>query len=156
MLIPQLRLTGASVLVDASGSVGGSALSEVLDQPLDLTLILGAKGRLTEHLDVLDLLQPTVAEDGFYHWKDAVPITGSLADPDTGALMDILNDAGKAAFSKPKKKKEQAAELDTGDGTSSNLTPQSEGTAEEPKKKSKEERRREDVEQVLDVLNSLF
>ncbi len=156
VLIPQLRLTGASVLVDASGSVGPSALSEVMDQPLDLTLVLGAKGRLTEHLEILDLLQPTVAEDGFYHWKDAVPITGSLADPDTGALMDILNDAGKAALSKPKKKESTPAAVENGDGTSSSLTPQSKAEAKEAKKKSKDERRREDVEQVLDVLNSLF
>ena len=156
VLIPQLRLTGESVLVDASGSVGPSALDDVMNQPLDLTLLLGAKGRLTEHLEILDLLQPTVAEDGFYHWKDEVPITGTLAAPDTGALMDILNDAGKAALSKPKKKESAPEAVENGDGTSSNLTPQSEAEAKEAKKKSKDERRREDVEQVLDVLNSLF
>ena len=150
------RVAHASVPVDASGSVGPSALDDVMNQPLDLTLLLGAKGRLTEHLEILDLLQSTVAEDGFYHWKDEVPITGTLAAPDTGALMDILNDAGKAALSKPKKKESAPEAVENGDGTSSNLTPQSEAEAKEAKKKSKDERRREDVEQVLDVLNSLF
>jgi hypothetical protein len=144
--IPQLRLTGASVLVDANGSVGASALSEVMDQPLDVTLVLGAKGRLTEHLKVLDLLQPVAADDGFYHWKETVPITGTLADPDTGALMDILNDAGKRALSKPNTKQDLAEQ-----DTSSSLTPES-GT----KKQSKEERRLEDVGHVLDALNSFF
>ena len=104
ILIPQLRLIGDSILLDASGSVGASGLSEVMDQPLDLTVSLGAKGRLTEYLETLDLLQPTTGEDGFRRWNQEIEVTGSLADPDTGALMDILNDAAKGALSKPKKR----------------------------------------------------
>ena len=162
VLIPQLRLTGDSILLDASGSVGASGLSEVMDQPLDLTVSLGAKGRLTEYLEILDLLQPTTAEDGFTRWNQDIEITGSLADPDTGALMDILNDAAKSAFSKPKKRKEAPVEVDPTNQLPTELAPQSEGGGEalvdpeEPKKKSKDERRRDDIEQGLDLLNSLF
>ena len=68
-MIPQLRLTGDSVLIDASGSVGASGLREVMDQPLDLTMSLGAKGRLTESLETLELLQHSAAEDGFRRWN---------------------------------------------------------------------------------------
>lgn len=165
VLIPQLRLTGESVLIDAAGSVGASELSEVMDQPLDLTLTLGAKGHLTEHLETLDLLQPTTGEDGFRRWSQDVHITGSLADPDTGELMDILNDAAKGAFSKSSKDREKenaAAEVDPTNSLPAELAPRSDGTTaeptepEEPKKKSKEERRRDDIEQGIDLLNSLF
>ncbi len=162
VLIPQLRLTGDSILLDASGSVGASGLSEVMDQPLDLTVSLGAKGRLTEYLETLDLLQPTAAEDGFTRWNQDIEITGSLADPDTGALMDILNDAAKGALSKPKKRKGAPVPVDPTNQLPAELAPQSEGTTEaptepeEPKKKSKEERRRDDIEMGLDLLDSLF
>jgi hypothetical protein len=162
VLVPQLRLTGDSILIDASGSVGASGLSEVMDQPLDLVLSLGAKGRLTDHLETLQLLQPTTAEDGFRRWNQDVQITGSLADPDTGELMDILNDAARSAFSKPKKKEPVPEETDPTNQLPAELAPAVDGTPlapaapEEPKKKSKEERRRDDIEMGLDLLNSLL
>jgi hypothetical protein len=163
ILIPQLRLTGESILIDAAGSIGASRLSDVMDQPLDLTLALGAKGRLSEYLETLELLQPTTAEDGFRRWNKNVHITGSLVDPDTGELMEILNDAAKDAFSKPKKKGNQSTEeIDSTNRLPAELAPQTEGTNEasaepgESKNKSKEERRRNDVEMGLDLLNSFF
>jgi hypothetical protein len=163
ILIPQLRLTGESILIDAAGSIGASRLSDVMDQPLDLTLALGAKGRLSEYLETLELLQPTTAEDGFRRWNKNVHITGSLVDPDTGELMEILNDAAKDAFSKPKKKGNQSTEeIDSTNRLPAELAPQTEGTSEasaepgESKNKSKEERRRNDVEMGLDLLNSFF
>lgn len=158
VLIPQLRLVGDSVLLDASGSVGASELSEVANQPLDLTLSLGAKGQLTEYLETLGLLQPTTGDDGFRRWNKDVQITGSLAEPDTGELMDILNDAAKGAFSKSKKKESEPAEVDPTQQLPTELVPQSEGSgeSEEPKKKSKEEKRRDDIEMGLDLLDSFF
>ncbi|KRP36900.1 MAG: hypothetical protein ABS34_05335 [Opitutaceae bacterium BACL24 MAG-120322-bin51] len=162
VIIPQLRLTGKSVLLDASGSVSGSRLSEVMDQALDLTVTLGAKGKLTKYLETLELLQATTAEDGFRRWNQDIQITGSLADPDTGGLMDILNDAAKGAFSTSNKRKSVPAETDPTQQLSTELVPQVEGTAEaaaepaEPQKKSKEERRRDEIEMGLDLLNSFF
>ncbi|MDG1241278.1 MAG: hypothetical protein P8P52_01825 [Opitutae bacterium] len=161
VLIPELRLTGESVLLDASGSVGASNLSDVMNQPLDLIVSLGAKGRLTEYLETLDLLQSTAGEDGFTRWNQEIKITGSLADPDTGALMDILNDAAKGALSKPKKREHASEETDPTNQLSTKLAPQSEGAieaseAEGLQNKSKEERRRDDIEMGLDLLNSFF
>ena len=163
VLIPQLRLTGDSVLIDASGSVGASQLSEVMDQPLDLTVSLGAKGRLTEYLETLELLQPTTAEDGFRRWNQDLQITGSLADPATGELMDLLNDAAKGALSKPKERGAVVEGADPAQQLPTELVPQADGTAEvsaadpeKPKKKSKDEKRREDIEMGLDLLNSFL
>ncbi len=162
VLIPQLRLMGDSILIDASGSVAPSGLSEIMDQPLNLTLSLGAKGRLTESLETLDLLQPSTAEDGFRRWNKDIQITGSLADPDTGELMDILNDAAKGAFSTSNKRESVPAETDPSQQLSTELVPQADGTGgtaaepEAPQKKSKQERRRDDIETGLDLINSFF
>jgi len=162
VLIPQLRLTGDNILIDASGSVGASGLDEVMDQPLNLTLSLGAKGRLTESLETLELLQPSTAEDGFRRWNKDIQITGSLADPDTRELMNILNDAAQGAFSTSNKRESVPAEADPSQQLSTELVPQAEGTggttaeSEAPQKKSKEERRRDDIEMGLDLLNSFF
>lgn len=162
VLVPQLRMEGESVLIDASGSVGASRLDDVLDQPLNLTLSLSAKGRLTEYLDILDLLQPMVGEDGFTRWNQDIKITGTLTDPDTGALMDILNDAAKGAFSKPSKREQRTEETVPIDPLPAALLPQGDGTpqaaieSEEPQQKSKEQRRRDEIEMGLDLINSLF
>ena len=161
VLVPQLRLEGESILIDASGSVGASRLDDVLDQPLDLTLSLSAKGRLTEYLDILDLLQPTVGEDGFRRWKQDIDITGTLTDPDSGALMDILNDAAKGAFSKPSKREQRTQETAPDDSLPAALlpqgdTPQAAIELEEPQEKSKEQRRRDEIEMGLDLINSFF
>lgn len=161
VLVPQLRLEGESILIDASGSVGASRLDDVLDQPLDLTLSLSAKGRLTEYLDILDLLQPTVGEDGFRRWKQDIEITGTLTDPDSGALMDILNDAAKGAFSKPSKREQRTQETAPDDSLPAALlpqgdTPQAAIELEEPQEKSKEQRRRDEIEMGLDLINSFF
>ncbi|MFT5825382.1 MAG: hypothetical protein ACI8ZW_000873, partial [Yoonia sp.] len=167
VLIPQLRLTGESVLIDATGAVGASELGEVMDQPLDLKLVLGAKGRLTEYLETLDLLQSTTGEDGFRRWNEEVPITGSLAAPDTSELMDILNAAAKGAFSKSSKdrekekaKQKERAATDPTNALPTELAPRDDGTtaeAEEPKKKSEKEQRRDDLEELgKDLLKSFF
>jgi hypothetical protein len=162
VLVPQLRLEGESILIDASGSVGASRLDDILDQPLDLVLSLSAKGRLTEYLAILNLLQPAVGEDGFTRWNQDIEITGTLTDPDTGALMDILNDAAKDAFSKPSKREQRTEETAPIDPLPAALLPQGDGTSqaaiesEEPQEKSKKQRRRDEIEMGLDLINSLF
>jgi hypothetical protein len=130
VLVPQLRLEGESILIDASGSVGASRLDDILDQPLDLVLSLSAKGRLTEYLAILNLLQPAVGEDGFTRWNQDIEITGTLTDPDTGALMDILNDAAKDAFSKPSKREQRTEETAPIDPLPAALLPQGDGTSQ--------------------------
>jgi hypothetical protein len=162
VLIPQLKLTGDSLLIDASGSVAASRWSEVMDQPLDLALSLGAKGRLTDYLETLQLLQPTAAEDGFRRWNQDVQLTGSLADPNTDALMDILNTAARSALTKPQQSAPVPAAPES-NKLPAELAPPLEGAppeqqpeAPKTKKQIKEERRRDDVEMGLDILNSLL
>ena len=74
--------------------------------------------------------------------------------------MDILNDAAKGAFSTSNKRESVPAEGDLGQQQSTELVPQAEGgttvESEAPQKKSKEERRRDDIEMGLDLLNSFF
>jgi len=126
--------------------------------PLDLTLGLGAKGRLIDYLEALGLLKPATAEDSFRGWNKDIKIGGTLGDPDTSALMDILNDAARRALADPKKTTPPAQTTPPAEGGL--LVPASETTtpppAEEPRKKTKEEKLKDDIEMGVDLLNSLF
>ena len=55
-LIPELVFRGDSLLIEGEGLIAASSLADLLNQPLDLNLGFGAKGKLEEHLDVLQLL----------------------------------------------------------------------------------------------------
>jgi hypothetical protein len=154
VLIPELKLTGESLLLDASGSVAAGRWSELMDQPLNLSLSLGAKGKLMDSLQILDLLEPSAAEDGFRLWKQDVQLTGSLANPNTDGLMDLLNSAARSALTKsqpaastPLQSAKSAAERV--------LAPEAESVPA-PQPRSKAERRRDDIEMGLDLLNSIF
>lgn len=161
ILIPQLRLTGDSLLLDASGLVGASELSEVMKQPMDLHLTLGAKGPLTEYLQTLGLLQPGAGEDGFTHFNQTLEIGGTLADPNTDALMELLNQAAKGALSKSNRA-EKIATANASNRFSTPFVPESKGSAEtstqpqQPVQQSKQERRREEIEMGLDILDAWF
>lgn len=99
--IPQLKFTGRNLLIDGSGSIAATSLKEAMSQPLDLTLELGAKGRLIDSLETLGLLGPNTGEDGFRLWNSAIQIKGSLSDPDTSALERILKQAANRALREP-------------------------------------------------------
>ncbi|WP_269525367.1 hypothetical protein [Coraliomargarita parva] len=163
LLIPQLKVLGESLLLDASGFVAASSLSEVMDQPLSLSMELGAKGRLTTYLETLQLLMAETADDGFRRWNKTVDIGGTLGDPDTDALMDMLKTAANNALTKPGKSKTASSETTPAATTeaqstdaSQQLTDSSTGTTETKKKKTKEEKRREDIEMGLDLLNTVL
>lgn len=154
VLIPQLKLIGESLLIDGSGSIAASGFKDVMKQPLNLGLELGAKGRLTNYLETLQLIQPTTAEDGFRRWNQSVNITGSLDKPNTDEIMDLLSKAASAAFDKPKNSPPAASNTATAaDGQTQVVEPTAPA---EPKKKTKEEKRRDDIEMGLDLLNSVF
>ncbi len=156
--IPELSLLGENLRIKGQGFIAASSLGEVLDQPLDLTLGLGAKGRLIDYLEALGLLKPATAEDSFRGWNKDIKIGGTLGDPDTSALMDILNDAARRALADPKKTTPPAQTTPPAEGGL--LVPASETTtpppAEEPRKKTKEEKLKDDIEMGVDLLNSLF
>jgi len=158
--IPELSFLGDNLRLNGRGFIAASSLGEVLDQPLDLTLGLGAKGRLVDYLQTLGLLQPATAEDGFRNWNKDIRIGGTLGDPDTSALKDMLTNAARRALEEPKKQKPAAA---TPEGQTTpeegEALPGQENTAppaEEPEKKTKEEKRRDDIEMGIDLLNSVF
>jgi hypothetical protein len=152
--IPELSFIGDNLRINGEGIIAASSLSDLMNQPLDLTLGLGAKGRLVQYLETLGLLQPATSEDGFRNWKQAIRIGGTLGDPDTSALKEILNNAARRALSEPSRAKTPVS--GETEGIPQEATP-AEGTPPtEPKKRSKEEKRKDDIEMGIDLLNSVF
>lgn len=153
--IPQLKFLGDNLRVNGQGFIAASSLSEVLEQPLDLTLGLGAKGRLVEYLETLQLLGANTAEDGFRNWNKAIKIGGTLGDPDTSALQELLNDAARRALESPDR---QTPATPTPPANGQILPGQNKAIERPPeeKEKTKEERRRDDIEMGIDLLNSMF
>ena len=149
--IPELRFIGRNLLIDGSGSIAASSLKDALQQPLDLSLELGAKGQLTEHLKTLELLGGNTTEDGFRRWDKTVRIKGTLSDPDASALENLLKQAANKALSESSKKRGKTpAEADTAG------EPAAAGEAaageESPRKPSKEEKIIRDVGAGLNLL----
>lgn len=143
--IPQLRFVGRNVLIDGKGSIAASSLKDALQQPLDLTLELGAKGQLIEYLDTLRLLGGQTGEDGFRRWGQSIQVKGSLAAPDTSVLERVLKEAANRAL--------------TQSGSNNEASPDEEGEPAAPAdgqnllpKPSKEERILRDVETGLQLL----
>jgi len=151
IMIPQLRVAGDNLLIDASGFVAATQLSEALDQPLNLNLSLGSKGQLAGYLEQLKLLEPQKeASEDYRMWTEGLNIGGTLADPDTGAILDLLVTAAKKNFAKKPAPSEPKASETGGQGGEA-------ATPEEPKKKkTKEEQIIEDIGMGLDLLNSAF
>jgi len=163
--IPELTFVGDNLRINGQGFIAASSLSEVLDQPLDLTLGLAAKGRLIEYLQTLQLLGPNTSEDGFRNWNKDIKIGGTLGDPDTSALKDLLNAAARRALEKTEKAKAvtpPAAATQTPPAEGGQVLPGQTPSVEtpeapaEPKKKTKEEKRRDDIDMGIDLLNSVF
>jgi hypothetical protein len=58
---------------------------------------------LIDYLETLQLLGTKTSEDGFRIWNQDINIGGSLGDPDTSALKELLNNAARRALDKPGK-----------------------------------------------------
>ena len=149
--IPELSFVGDNLLINGAGVIAASSLSEVLSQPLELTLGLGAKGRLIDYLETLQLLSSNTDADGFRQWNQDINISGSLGDPNTSALKNLLNNAARRALS-------QGQQTSPASDTNSAQPAEGEQLNTEPKEKekSKDEKRRKDIEMGLDLLNSAF
>ncbi|MGB0744156.1 MAG: AsmA-like C-terminal region-containing protein, partial [Opitutales bacterium] len=153
VIVPQLEFVGRNLLIQGSGSIAATQLRDILNQPMDLALELGAKGQLIDSLETLELLQPDSSEDGFRRWKDEIQIKGSLGDPDTSALERVLRQAANRALRESKKEEEE-----TPDTAETAVAPQAEEEAAVPteqvpeEKLSKEERILRDVGTGLDIL----
>ena len=156
--IPELNLMGDNLNISGQGVIAAGNLGELLEQPLDLTLRFGAKGRLIDYLQTLQLLGTKTSEDGFRNWNQDIEIGGSLGNPDTSALKELLNNAARRALDKPKKA--EAAETSI-PPVEDGKVPTTQNKASEPapsekKEKSKEEALRDDIEMGLELLNSIF
>ena len=156
--IPELKLIGDNLSINGHGAIAAGNLDEILDQPLYLTLALGAKGRLVDHLATLQLLGTKTSEDGFRIWNQDIEIRGSLGDPDTSALKDLLNKAARRALDKPRKV--EAAGTPTPPAENGKVLPGQNNASEQApsknKEKSKQEALRNDIEMGLELINSIF
>lgn len=157
VLIPKLQFKGENVLLNGSGFIAATRLREILDQPLDLTLELGAKGKLIGYLEKLELLGSETTTDGFRRWATAIEIGGTLGDPDTSALQGMLSAAAKRAFIRaPAETPNAEPPADASAEGSATEAPQLKEGETKPKKKSKEQKILEDVETGLDLLNTVL
>ena len=156
--IPELNLIGDNLNISGHGAIAAGNLNEILDQPLYLTLGLGAKGRLVDHLVRLQLLGTKTSEDGFRIWNQDIEIRGSLGDPDTSALKDLLNNAARRALDKPGKG--EAAGTPRPPAENGIVLPGQNNASEQApsknKEKSKQEALRDDIEMGLELINSIF
>ena len=156
--IPELNLMGDNLNISGQGVIAAGNLGELLEQPLDLTLRFGAKGRLIDYLETLQLLGTKTSEDGFRIWNQDINIGGSLGDPDTSALKELLNNAARRALDKPGKAEASGTSkppLKDGQFLPTQ-NKASEPAPSEKKEKSKEEALRDDIEMGLELLNSIF
>ncbi|MEM1223718.1 MAG: AsmA family protein [Verrucomicrobiota bacterium] len=153
MLIPKMSFEGDSLLISGSGVVAASSLTELADQPLNMSLELGAKGRLTEYLDMLQLLQPTEGEDGFRRWVRDINIGGTLSSPNTDELSALLRQAAQVAFKKPAPQKTEPQTGETGSAQSgrSELNESPASSAGQT-----EEEEIDEVDIALELLESFF
>jgi hypothetical protein len=149
---------GDNLSISGQGIIASANLGELLEQPLDLTLRLGAKGRLIDYLETLKLLGTKTSEDGFRNWNQDIKIGGSLGAPDTSALKELLNNSARRALDKPEKREAAATPtLPVEDGkVPATQNKASEQAPLEDKKKTKEEALRDDIEMGLELLNSIF
>jgi hypothetical protein len=146
--IPELRFVGDNLRIKGTGLIAARRFSEILNQPLDLSLELGARGRLVDYLEVLDLLGPATSEDGFRAWKQTIDIGGTLGDPDTEALKRLLNDAARSALSRPESRGD-GSDPQTGDEANPQSTPNTEPAP-------RREQPRDEIDIGIDLLNSVL
>jgi hypothetical protein len=143
--IPELTFLGDNLRIEGRGLIAASRLGEALQQPLQLSLALGAKGRLVDYLETLQLLGPTTSEDGFRSWKRTIDISGTLGDPDTSALKEMLSEAARRAIS-GRSATDAVPDSDEGDGATDAASAE----------KTKEGRGRDEIDMSLDLLNSIL
>lgn len=136
--ISQLKLIGDSLYLDGQGSIAASSLSDVMQQPMQLNLNLGAKGGLVKSLEALKLLKGTKNDAGYREWEQSLKIGGTLSDPNTDSIMDLLNRAATNALGGNKKASSSST------NTSTTTTP------------TKKDERKEQIKMGVELLNNVF
>lgn len=154
--VTEISMLGESILFDGTGTIDASSWDDIMTAPMDLRLLLGAKGPLEEPLEVLNLLEDEAGADGYRRWNQEIRVPGSLSHPDTGSLKKVLRDAATSAIRKPSKSDDvQVAESQAQEAGES-ATEEPEGEAQEKAGRSGTEKTIDEVEMGLDLINSFF
>lgn len=150
--VSEISMLGESILFDGSGSIDASSWDDIMTAPMDLRLLLGAKGPLEAPLETLNLLEAEAGDDGYRRWNREIQVPGSLSSPDTGSLKKVLMDAAGSALRKPSKEAQADASVSEQTNTPESAEP------EEPEKEDRtgSEKTIDEVEMGLDLINSLF
>lgn len=85
LIAPQLRMAGGGQLrLDREQGF------QILQQPLNLSFRLGAKGRLGELFNTIGLLRSSADADGFRALNREIRVGGTLAQPDMSDLWNMI------------------------------------------------------------------
>lgn len=104
IVLKAFNLDGPVAGVRAQGSVRYHPHRPFMNQPLQLTLELGAKNALADDLQSIGLTSKRPGEDGYYWTTDTFEITGTPAQPDTSKLWSLVRKAAISAFDRPEPK----------------------------------------------------
>lgn len=96
--LKELALVGPDLSVSGQGSIAAGKWQDTLNQPMRLSLDLGARGQLAESLQTLGLVRTTAGADGFNPATQSLAIGGTLARPDSRAVQDWLWQAAIGAL----------------------------------------------------------
>jgi hypothetical protein len=94
----ELALVGPYLSIGGKGQVAAGKWEDMLHQPMQLTLDLGARGQLAESLQTLGLVRSIPGSDGFQQSTQSLNIGGTLARPDSKVVQDWLWQAAIGAF----------------------------------------------------------
>ena len=141
-------------MINGKGSIATTNLNGLIKKPLILTLDFGARGRLIDHLETLGLLTPMIDENGFRTLNKSIKIGGTLNNPDTSALKQVLNHAASRALEQPSIREL----IPKSDEIPSQYRQDSIKLFKDKKDrgKSKEEKILDDIETGLNLLDSIF
>ncbi len=98
LVLNELALVGPDLSIGGQGRVAAGNWKDMLNQPMRLTLDLGARGQLAESLQTLGLVRPAAGSDGFQQATQSLDIGGTLSRPDSKAVQDWLWQAAIGAF----------------------------------------------------------
>lgn len=93
-----IEISGPALQLKGDGRIAAGSLSDVLTKPIHLSLAFGAKGDLAHDLALLGLLQNQINVDGFRMGASQIQIGGSLSEPDSRSLQELLRDAAIKAI----------------------------------------------------------
>ncbi len=93
-----LEVVGPHLSIQGDGRVAPGPWGEMLRQPMFLSLNVGARGPLANHLGTLGLVRQEVAADGFRMSNQELRLGGSLSNPDASSIQDMLWRAATSAL----------------------------------------------------------